>query len=83
MGNIPEQLVYMLETLCRAVKADVIVPAAQQRIEEVGIEVNIKAALDRLNGKLIHCHDCNRQRFFLVVYSLRGIAGLDGLRETF
>ena len=32
MGNIPEQLVNMLETLCRAVKADVIVPTAQQRI---------------------------------------------------
>ena len=83
MGNIPEQLVYMLETLCRAVKADVIVPAAQQRIEEVGIEVILKAARVHLNGKFIHSHDCNRQRFFLVVYSLRGLAGLDDLRETF
>ena len=83
MGNIPEQLVNMLETLCRAVKADVIVPAAQQRIEEIGIEVILKAARVHLNGKFIHCHDCNRQRFFLIVYSLRGLAGLDDLRETF
>ena len=83
MGNIPEQLVYMLETLCRAVKADVIVPAAQQRIEEVGIEVVFEAARVHLNGQLIHCHDCNRQRFFLVVYGLRGFACLDDLRKTF
>lgn len=35
----------MLETLCRAVKADVIVPAAQQRIEEIGIEVILMSHL--------------------------------------
>ena len=83
MGNIPEQLVNMLETLCRAIKADVIVPAAQQRIEEVGIEVILKAARVHLNGKFIHGHNSYCQRFFLIVYSLRGLAGLDDLRETF
>ena len=73
----------MLETLCRAVKADVIVPAAQQRIEEVGIEVILKAARVHLNGKFIHGHNSYCQRFFLVVYGLCGFACLDDLRETF
>ena len=73
----------MLESLGGAVKADVIVSAAQQRIEEVGIEVILKAARVHLNGKFIHGHNSYCQRFFLVVYSLRGLAGLDDLRETF
>ena len=73
----------MLETLCRAVKADVIVPAAQQRIEEVSIEIILKTARVHLNGKFIHGHNSYCQRFFLVVYGLRGFACLDDLRKTF
>ena len=81
--DIPQELVHVLETLCRAVKADVIVPAAQQRIEEVGIEVILKAARVHLNGKFIHGHNGYCKRFFLVVYGLRGFACLDDLRKTF
>ena len=83
MGNIPEQLVNMLETLCRAVKADVIVPAAKQRIEEVGIEVILKAARVHLNGEFIHSHDGDGQSVLCIINGSRCLAGLYDLRKAF
>ena len=73
----------MLESLCRAIKTNVVVPATQKRVKKVGVKVVFETARVHLNGQLIHCHDCNRQRFFLVVYGLRGFACLDDLRKTF
>ena len=73
----------MLESLGRAVKTNMVVSATKQRIEEIGVEVVLKAARIHLNGKFIHGHNSYCQRFFLVVYGLRGFACLDDLRETF
>ena len=73
----------MLESLGGAIKTNVVVPTTQKRVQKVGVKVVFEAARVHLNGQLIHCHDCNRQRFFLIVYSLRGLACLDDLRETF
>ena len=83
MGNIPEQLVNMLESLGGAIKTNVVVPATQKRVQKVGVKVVFETARVHLNRQLIHCHNSYCQRFFLIVYSLRGLAGLDDLRETF
>ena len=73
----------MLEPLGRAVETDMVVSATKQRIEEIGVEVVLKGAAVHLHGKLVHCYNGYCQRFFLVVYGLRGFACLDDLRETF
>ena len=83
MGNIPEQFVNMLEALCRAVKADMIVPAAQQRIEEVGIKVILKTARVHLNGKFIHGHDGDGQGVLCIINGGCCLAGLYDLRKAF
>ena len=83
VGNIPQKFVHVLESLRGAVEADMIVTATQQRIEEVGVKVVLEGAGIHLHGKLVHCYNGYCQRFFLVVYGLRGFACLDDLRETF
>ena len=73
----------MLESLGGAVETDMVVPATKQRIEEIGVKVILETARVHLNGQLIHSHNSNRQRFFLVVNGLCSLTCLDDLRETF
>ena len=72
----------MLESLGTAVEADVVMAATQQRIEEIGVEIVLKAARIHLHRQFVHCHNRDRQCVVFVVNGAGGFAGLDHLGQA-
>ena len=72
----------MLESLSRAVEADVIVATAEQRIEEVGVEIVLEAARVHLHRQFIHSDNGHGKSVVIIVNGASGFAGLDHLGQA-
>ena len=82
MCHVAEQLVHVLEPLSRAIKADVIVATAEQRIEEVGVEIVLEAARVHLHRQFIHSDNGHGKSVVIIVNGASGFAGLDHLGQA-
>ena len=72
----------MLESLGTAVEADVIVATAEQRIEEVGVEIVLEAARVHLHRQFIHSDNGHGKSVVIIVNDAGGFAGLDHLGQA-